>query len=116
MSILELIRAASPLLLVVAALFLASRRRFVRRLEKAQAYDDASAVAFPGSFPLQGWWQSRFQTAGVLKIADGGRYWLDRPAWQHYRAVRRRRGLTVLVCVVLGIAIALVLSAAIGRL
>ena len=109
MSNLELVRVLSFPLLFLAILLLATRRRLVRKLQRAQAYDHLSAVALTGSFPWQRWWQSRLKAVGVLKVAHGGRYWLDRSAWQHYRAIRRRRGLAMLVGMALGAAIVFVL-------
>jgi len=102
---LELARVVSFPFLLLGMLLLATRRRLVRKLQRAQAYDDASAVVLAGWFPLQRWWQSRLEAEGVLKTVHGGRYWLDRLAWQHYRAIRRRRALTVFVCLMLGAAI-----------
>ena len=106
---LELARVVSFPFLLLGMLLLATRRRLVRKLQRAQAYDDASAVVLAGRFPLQRWWQSRLEAEGVLKTVHGGRYWLDRSAWQRYRAVRRRRGLTIVACAALAVAVVLVL-------
>jgi hypothetical protein len=111
---LELVRAFSYPLLVLGMLVLATRRHLVRKLQRAQAYDDLSAVALTGWFPWQRWWQSRLEAVGVLKVAHGGRYWLDRSAWQHYRAIRRRRALTIVVGMALGAAIMFVLRSQSG--
>jgi len=108
-SALEVVRAISLPFALAGVLLVATRRRLVRKLQKAQAYDDRSAVALPASFPLQAWWQSRLKVAGVLKVTGSGRCWLDRAAWQQYRAVRRRRGLTIVACAALGVAVVLVL-------
>jgi len=101
----ELLRAATTLLGGVAFAFLATRRRLVRRLEKANAHDDASATELATPRAFQRWWRSRLESAGVLRAAGGGRYWLDAPAWKRYRDTRRRRALMILALGVFAMAI-----------
>ena len=94
MPIRETLQALAPLLWTVAILFVVTRTRLIRRLTRGGAFDEASAKPLAGR-GLPGFWRRRLVTAGVLRSTDGARFWLDRPAWEAYMRVRRRRGLTV---------------------
>ena len=113
MKLVDLLRAIA---LLIALLLLATRRRMFRTFQRAEAYDEASAIALPGLWPVQRWWQSRLKNAGVLRGTADERYWMDRAAWQRYRAVRRRRGLTILACLVTVVAIVFIVLWRQGRL
>lgn len=105
----RLVDFLQPVFMIAAVALLVTRRRVVRRFEKAEAYDEASTLAFPRPLPLQRWWLSRLKTEGVLKVTSDALYWMDRTAWQHHRAVRRRRGLTIVACIVTVVAIVFIL-------
>ena len=108
MRLVDIIRMAAMPLMFVGVLLQATRRRLIRTLQKAQAYDDRSAVALPNARRLQTWWRSRLEADGVLEMTSDGRYWIDRSTLQRHQASRRRRGLKIVACVLLGAAIILV--------
>lgn len=91
----DLLSMVSPLLMAVAVGLLATRKRLVRRFERAAASSPETAIRLEGRSPVSRWWLARLTRAGVLRVTGGGLRWIDVEAWQAYRAVRRRRGLTV---------------------
>jgi hypothetical protein len=84
----------SPIIGVLAAAMLATRRRVVRRFEQAAAFDAATSID-----PLQSrffgvvWWRRRLTGLGVVRTTPDGREWLDLKEWARYRQIRRKRAL-----------------------
>jgi hypothetical protein len=91
----DVLRLLSPAVLMLALLLHGSRRHLVRQLQHASAFTPAAAVPLPSRRPFQGWWVARLTNAGVIRSTADARHWLDLPAWQGYRATRRRRGLGI---------------------
>ena len=115
MSRLELVQALGGVLWVVAIVLLASRRRFVRRLRDAGAVDAATAQTVAAG-RLAGFWRRRLSADGVLRTADGERFWLDADAWAAHQRARRRRGLTIAAALAATILMtALAIKVLIGR-
>ena len=98
----ELVRALAPWLAGIAAFLLMSRRRVIRIFEQADATSEARAIAAAPGPPLGAWWLKRLEQSGVVISTAAGTRWLKQDAWQTYRAVRRRRALTV-VAVMIGL-------------
>ena len=94
MGLREALQALAPVLWAAALVLVLSRQRLIRTLIRTGAIDAASARAVSGRGPI-GLWRRRLTTAGVLRSADGERFWLDAPAWDAYWRIRRRRGLTI---------------------
>ena len=110
MRLVDFLGAVAPLLGAIAAVLLATRGRTVRGFQQAGASSAAMAQPLTGR-RLVGWWERRLAANGVLKTADGTRYWLDDEAWQAYQSVRKRRGLTIGI----SLATALLAAAAIAK-
>jgi len=91
----ELLRALAPFLGGIAAFLLTSRRRVIRFFEKAEATSEARAIALTPGPPLGAWWLQRLEHAGVIVRTPAGTRWLNGDVWKQYRAVRRRRALTI---------------------
>jgi hypothetical protein len=96
MSVLGVLKAVAPLLSVVFAGLVASRRMLVRRFVRADATAPARSVDLPPQRRLGRYWLGRLQQAGVLRALPSGGMWLDTEKWAAYRSVRRKRALLVL--------------------
>lgn len=90
----DALQALTPVIWAVCLALLVSRKRLVSGLTRSGAVDAASARPIPGR-ALTRFWRTRLLAGGVLRSADGERFWLDRTAWDAYMRVRRRRGLTI---------------------
>lgn len=97
----EVLQSIGAVCYVIAIVMVATRRRIVRNLERAHAFDENTAIVVDTSRPWRGFMRKRLEADGVLRAVADGRYWLDREAWQHRRAARRRRGLTIAACIFL---------------
>jgi len=84
---------------VIVAVVLAPRRQMFRRLNAAGATNPAAAQPIKAT-GMSGFWRRRLLAAGVLRPADGDRYWLDYETWRAYQGRRKRRALTILAFVV----------------
>ena len=87
----------------LAMALLLTRRRLVRPLHTAAAFDAGTARVLSLRSPLARWWHDRMVRAGVIRTTPTGASWLDREAWARYRAVRRRRVAVVLVVLIVGL-------------
>src|SRR4030095_9099510 len=91
----DILRMLAPVLGATSALLLATRRRLIRTFEQADATSAARAIAVTPSPPLGAWWLKRLEQSGVIVSTAAGTRWLNHDAWESYRAVRRRRALTI---------------------
>jgi hypothetical protein len=91
----EILRALAPFLAGISAFLLTSRRRVIRMFEQAEATSEARAIAGTPGPPLGAWWLKRLEQSGVIVSTDAGTRWLNHDAWESYRAIRRRRALTI---------------------
>lgn len=108
MRLVDLVRAVAPLGMVAGMGLLASRRRLVRAFTRAGATSPETAIPPPPARLLGGWWRDRLQGAGVLAATDAGTWWLRQEAWLSYRAVRRRRAVSLLAILLAIFAVLLV--------
>ena len=92
--------------LVVAAIRRAERR-IENDLRRAQATSPERAVSIVPRSPIGRWRLGRLTSAGVTHDVGGGRYYWDDLVWQQYRRSRRRRALTIVGAVLVGLAILL---------
>ena len=90
----DALQAFTPVIWAVCLALLVSRKRLVSGLTRDGIIDAASARPIPRG-GLTRFWRTRLLAGGVLRSADGERFWLDRPAWDAYMRVRRRCGLTI---------------------
>ena len=100
----DILQALAPLLAAVAIFLGVSRRRVIAALVEADATGPPSSVVLPDSVPNR-FWTPKLIKAGVIGATGDGRYWLDRSQWLRYRAVRRRRGITIFLCLSLTLAL-----------
>ena len=98
----DIVRMLAPVFGATAALLLVTRRRLIRSFEQADATSAARAIAVTPSPPLGAWWLKRLEQSGVIVSTAAGTRWLNHDAWESYRAVRRRRGLSI-VALLLGL-------------
>jgi len=101
----EIVQGLSPVLSLVAVALLATRRRLIERLRGSGATGPASATSLSGASAPARWWTRRLLGAGVIGASADGRYWLIEEQWQRYRAARRRRALTIVACLLIGLAL-----------
>jgi len=97
----DLLRGASPVLLVLAAPILITRRRLIRSFHRAGATSPESAFTPSLGSPIARWWLTRLARHGVLRSTLDGAYWLEPVAWAAYRSIRRRRAVTVFIVILL---------------
>jgi len=102
------VTAAALPFLMAGLVFRARGRRLLRTLRRAHAFDAASAMTMERPSGLTGFWQSRFASEGILQTTADGRWWIDLEGWRKHRAARRRRGLTIVACMVVAILLAVV--------
>ena len=98
MRLVDFVRLIAPVLGVVAAVVLGTRRQMFRRLRAAGATGPAAAQPIKAT-GLSGFWRRKLLAAGVLRPADGDRYWLDVETWRAYQDRRKRRALTIVAIV-----------------
>ena len=112
MRLVDLVRASSPVVLVLLAPILVTRRRLIRAFKSAAATSPESAITPRLRGPMRRWWLKRLSRAGVLRSTPDGTYWLDPEAWRIYRSIRRRRAVTVLVVILLSMVLIAALNGA----
>ena len=98
MRAIDVVRPLGPLVGLIAAILLAPRRQIFRRLRAADATRPESAQPVGGT-GLTGFWRRRLLAAGVLRAAQGDRYWLHVDTWSAYQSARMRRALTIVAVV-----------------
>ena len=96
MGLRDALQVLAPVLWAAALALVVSRKRLVAGLRRDRALDPSSARPVPAR-GLTGFWRRKLASAGVLRSADGERFWLDAPAWEAYWRIRRRRGLTIAI-------------------
>lgn len=74
-----------------AALVARARRHVISYFMTQNAVTPDKAIAFVSNRRLENQMFDRFVAAKVLVWAEGGRYYLDVPAWDEYSRTRRRR-------------------------
>jgi len=74
-----------------AALVARARRHVISYFMTQNAVSPDKAIAFVSNRRLEQRVFDRFVAAKVLVWAEGGRYYLDVPAWDDYARKRRRR-------------------------
>ena len=94
---------ASQFPALLAAVILATDRKIVRRLRAAGATSATHAVEFDPPGPMGPARLRRMVSAGAVRQAGTG-YYLDEKGYLAWRAVRRKRALTVLAVMVVAIA------------
>jgi len=92
---LDVLRALSPVLLLLALGLSGTRRRLVRQFTEAGAFSEEAAIVPSRIRGLYQWWLKRLAGASVLRRASGDRWWLDRDVFRRYRSIRRRRAFVV---------------------
>ncbi len=75
----------------VAAAVARARRRVISYFMAQNAVTPEKAIAFVSDRRLEQRMFDRFVAAKVIVWAEGGRYYLDVPAWDDYARKRRRR-------------------------
>lgn len=98
MRLVDIARLIAPVMGVVAAVVLGTRRQMFRRLHAAGATGPASAQPVRAT-GISGFWRRKLLAAGVLRPADGDRYWLDVETWRAYQDRRKRRALHIVAVV-----------------
>jgi hypothetical protein len=73
-----------------------AEHRVARGLRDAGATGPESAAPVPATHPLDGRALERLVSAGVVREAGAGRYWLVAGTYGAYRRERRKRALIVL--------------------
>jgi hypothetical protein len=106
----DLLRGSSPVIFVLLAPILMTRRRLIRKFERAAATSPESAITPSLGGPIRRWWLKRLARDGVLRSTPDGAHWLDLGTWSAYRSVRRRRAMTVLIVILLSMALMVVLN------
>ena len=91
----ELLRIATTVVWVVVIALLASERRIVRTLRRADATGPGRATTLAARTPLSRFRLRRLIGGGAVVAAGDGRFYLDRDGFARYRRSRRRRALVV---------------------
>lgn len=99
---------------VLAALILATDKKIVQRLRAAGATSAGHAIAFDPPGPVGRARLRRMVSAGAVRQTSPTRYYLDENGYAAWRAVRKKRALTVLAIMV--VVIAMLVVAGIVRL
>jgi hypothetical protein len=92
----EILRVIAAMAWVVAIAMLASERRIVRTLRRADATDPGRAAALASLTPVSRFRLRRLMRGGAVVAAAPGRFYLDPAGFARYRRSRRRRALIVL--------------------
>ena len=96
-----MLRALSPLLLVVATIILGTDRRIIRLLRERNATSPDSGISLPPRSMIWRWRLRRLLGRGAVVQVDGtDRMYIDESRWQAFRSWRRRRLVVVLAIVI----------------
>jgi hypothetical protein len=96
-----MLRLLGPFLVAVAALMIASDRRLLRILGRAEAEDPRSAVPLNFRNPIVRWRLKRLVRGGAIGRAPGDRFYIDTEGLRLFRMSRRRRVVILMVMAVL---------------
>jgi hypothetical protein len=105
----DLLRGAGPVLLVLLAPILITRRRLIRSFQRASATSPESAITPSLGSPIGRWWLKRLARDGVLRMTPDGAHWLEPGAWAVYRS-NRRRAVTILIVIFTAVMLIAVLA------
>lgn len=92
----ELLRIATTVVWVVVIALVASERRILRTLRRADATGPERAAAIAARTPLYRFRLRRLVRGGAVVDAGAGRFYLDPEGFARYRRRRRRRALIIL--------------------
>jgi hypothetical protein len=92
----EILRVVATLAWVILIAMLASERRIVRRLRRADATAPETAAALAVRTPLSRFRLRQLIRGGAVVAAASDRFYLDADGFARYRQGRRRRALIVL--------------------
>jgi hypothetical protein len=92
----DLLRIAATAAWVVVIALLASERRIVRALRRADATGPERAAPLTARTPVSRFRLRRLIGGGAVVAAGDGRFYLDRHGFARYRRSRRRRALVML--------------------
>lgn len=92
----DVLHALPALAAPVGMVFIATRHRVVRHFTSVEATSPGAAIDYHAGNPLSTWWVKRLAAAGVLRLTDDGRRWLEPSRFAAYRQQRRTRALALL--------------------
>jgi hypothetical protein len=92
-----MLRLLGPFLAALAAVLLATDRRLLRMLVRAEAEDARSAIPISARNPLIRWRLRRLVKGGAIRRAPGDRFHIDTEGLRLFRLSRRKKVLMVLV-------------------
>lgn len=105
MRLIDLLRLVAPVVGVVAIVFRTAGLRMIRAFHSAGATSPERAITPPTGRIFGTFWLERLSGAGVVRPAEGGRYWLDPVALREFTAARRKRALMLLAALVAAVAV-----------
>ena len=95
----EVVQTIGFVLWFLVMMMVAIRKRFLRTLERADAFDNQSAIELPTAKPWKRFVRDRLVGSGAIGETADGRYWLDRDRAAVLHRIRRRRGLTAVAII-----------------